>query len=81
MPGNLYVPPLSVELNPIEHLRSRIKTVGRMIDETTQRGYCAISTQSSTDIGLPDNSIDYISLSYLTIELPDALPHRQHEMT
>lgn len=60
LPGNLYIPIFSVELNPIIHIRSRIKSVKRMLDETKYRNRKSITTQSTSSIVIPPNSVDYI---------------------
>lgn len=60
LPGNLYIPIFSVELNPIRQLRSRIRNVTRMLDATPIRGNTLVTTQSTSSIGLPENSIDYV---------------------
>jgi predicted RNA methylase len=60
LPGNLYIPIFSVELNPIRHLRGRIKNVMRMLDATRIRGNCMVTTQSTSSISLPPMSLDYI---------------------
>lgn len=60
LPGNLYVPNFGVELNPLVHLRDRIKTVKRMLDSSKRTRTCLVTTQSTASLALPDNSIDYI---------------------
>lgn len=60
MPGNLYIPTFSVELNPLLHLRSRITTVTKMLEQAIIRGSGIISTQSTSSINIKENSLDYI---------------------
>ena len=60
LPGNLYVPIFSVELNPIVHLRNRIKTVRRMLEQFSVVAPQLVSTESSGSRRIPNNSIDYI---------------------
>jgi hypothetical protein len=60
LPGNLYVPIFSVELNPITHIRSRIRTVARMLERFSQSSDQLVSTESSGNRRIPPNSVDYI---------------------
>jgi len=62
MSGNLYIPSLSVELNPLRYLKTRVKSVARMLESTPIRGSVYISNQASNMLHaqLPEDSIDYI---------------------
>ena len=60
LPGNLYIPIFGVELNPLVHLRERIKTVKRMLESSKRSRTCLVTTQATASLALPDNSLDYI---------------------
>lgn len=57
MANAMYFPPLSVENNVLSQLEFQLKKINKAW--TTYEG-TIISTQSSTSINLPDNSVDYI---------------------
>lgn len=58
--GTLYVPSISIELNPIIYMRSKAKAVfGLWNHNPNMASFC--STQSATNMSqIPDESIDYI---------------------
>jgi hypothetical protein len=60
LPGNLYIPLFSVELNPITHLRSRVRSVLRMLKAIGRSGGGIITTESTGSKRFPKNSLDYI---------------------
>jgi len=60
LPGNLYIPIFAVELNPLVHLRGRIKTVRRMLESSNRTRTCLVTSQSTASLDLPENSLDYI---------------------
>lgn len=60
LPGNLYIPIFGVELNPLIHLRDRIKSVARMLEASCRRGSCFVTTQDTASLDLPDESVDYV---------------------
>ncbi len=60
LPGNLYIPLFSVELNPITHLRSRVRSVIRMLQALRTGGRGIITTESTDSKRLPKDSVDYI---------------------
>lgn len=59
MANAIYLPPLSVEINPISQLELQLKKLIKAWEENNVSGNI-ISTQSSTNVNLEDNSIDYI---------------------
>ena len=60
LPGNLYIPLFSVELNPLTHLRSRVRSVIRMLNSLRIDGSGIVTTESTDSKRLPHNSVDYI---------------------
>ena len=60
-PGVLYVSGLPVEKNLISGLRRKLSTIGKAFDVIRGRkGRVEVHQQSSCDIDLPDQSIDYV---------------------
>lgn len=59
MANALYLPPLSVEINPMSQLELQLSKLVNAWRENQYSGN-VISTQSSTDVKIPDNSVDYI---------------------
>jgi len=62
MPGNFYMPIISMEKNIFECLERKMKKFGKFIDaEKNNKSNTIISCQSSTNLNnIPKNSIDYI---------------------
>jgi 16S rRNA G966 N2-methylase RsmD len=60
-PGVLYVSGLPVEKNLISGLRRKLSTIGKAFDIIRGRkGHVDVHQQSSLNVGLPDQSIDYV---------------------
>lgn len=59
MSNALYIPPICVENNVIDQLGFQLK---KIVQALGRKGRFLISTQSSTAISGPDNSVDYIFL-------------------
>jgi hypothetical protein len=61
LPGNLYIPIFSVETNPIKQLETRVRSVTRLYGRMNDMAVMgAVSTQSTTELNLPESSVDYI---------------------
>lgn len=58
--NTLYVPGLSVEQNPLKALKYKSKYVLNGLSQSRNWQHCAITTQSTTDVELPEKSVDYI---------------------
>ena len=61
MPGNLYIPTFSVELEPVSYWQSRISVIVKLYAALKANSKNNIvTTQSSSDIVVPNESVDYI---------------------
>lgn len=58
--GTLYVPSISPEIPATKIFRDRIDTFNRWLKVAIKQRSSAISTQSFTNLGLPDSCVDYI---------------------
>lgn len=59
-PNNLSIPSLGVEKNFIQGIESKIKAISGIYDEITKEEDVIISTSSTTNTNIPNNSVDYI---------------------
>lgn len=57
--GTLYIPSNQIEMNPITLIRDRLSAFEKAILSIYSNRPC-ISTQSTTSLGLPDDSVDYL---------------------
>ncbi|MDP2431952.1 MAG: DNA methyltransferase [Pseudomonadota bacterium] len=58
--GTLYVPSISPEIPATKIFKDRIDTFNRWLKVAIKQRSSAISTQSFTNLGLPDSCVDYI---------------------
>ena len=59
--GTLYISSLPIEISVIEQFKNRLKSIVRCYNSLSPiKGYFVGATMSSTNINLPENSIDYI---------------------